>query len=294
MIDQLRAMAIFAAVAETGSFTAAGRKLRLTTSVVSHHISKLEKRLGVNLLYRSTRTLSLTDEGRKFLASAQQMVEAAEFGLNQIAERSDEPVGALAVSMPAFVMNSQYETAIWDFARIYSGVTITLHSNDRQVDLIDEGYDLAIRLGEMASSSLRTRRLGEFARKLVCAPSYLSANGPVETLNDLRNCISVDMEMLPNTVILEKGGEQAEVQFQPGRIRVNSVTAANSAVVAGLGVQRLPATEVEQDLLDGRLVELLPEWSLPVLGVYAVWPETGRGNLTRRMADYLAISIRKD
>lgn len=287
MIDELRAMAIFAAVAETGSFTAAGRKLRLTTSVVSHHVSKLENRLAINLLYRSTRSLSLTDEGRKLLISAQQMVEAAESGLNQIAEQSEEPSGNLTITMPAFVMNSHYETAIWNFARIYSGINIILRSNDRQVDLIDEGYDMAIRLGEMTNSSLRTRRLGGFARKLVCAPSYLSMHGPIETLDDLRKCIAVEMEMLPNSVILDKNGRHTEIQFQPGRVRVNSVTAAHSAVVSGLGIQRLPATEVEQDLRDGKLVELLPEWSLPDLGVYAVWPETGRGNLTRRMVDHL-------
>lgn len=288
MIDDLRSLAIFATVAEMGSFTAAARRLRLTTSVVSHHVSKLEQRLDVALLYRSTRSLSLTSEGRKLLPAAQDMVRAAEQGLEQIDEGGDHAAGELTLTMPAFMMSSLYEAAIWSFARAHPHVAINLHNSDRQVDLIREGYDLAIRLGELQDSTLQMRKLGSFKRKLVCAPSYLLAHGPVDTIEALRKCHFVEMDMVPDGLILEQAGERMEIHTSASRIRVNSIIAAHSVVLCGLAVQRLPLTQIEDDLKSGALVELLPEWSLPQLGVYAVWPETGSGNLVRKLIEHLA------
>ena len=288
MIDVLRPMAIFAAVAEAGSFTAAAKKLRLTTSVVSHHVSKLEERLDVALLYRSTRSLSLTDEGRKLLRAAQAMMLAAEGGLEQVSEGGGELAGMLRLTMPAFMFNSVHEKAIWNFAAMHPNVVIDLHSSDRQVDLIGGGFDVAIRLSETASSALRMRRLGSFERKLVCAPSYLELHGPIRSIDDLKKCNFVEIDMLPGALVLERDGQTVEVSPQAGRIRVNSIVAAHAAVLNGLAIQRLPASHVESDLRLGRLVEPLPDWSPPKLAIYAVWPETRGGNLSRRFVEFLA------
>lgn len=289
MIDELRAMAIFATVVECGSFSAAGRRLNLATSVVSHHVSRLEQRLGVALLYRSTRALSLTDDGRRLLECAQEMIAAAENGLNRMADASEEPAGVLRLTMPAFVMNSPQEAAAWQFAARHPRVTLLLHSTDRQVDLVGEGFDLAIRLGNMKPSALMARKIGSFERRLVAAPGYLNQIGAVDAVADLQRCDFVRMALLPETITLIRGLETVAFTPERSRVQVNSVGAARSAVIAGLGVQRLPVSEIAADLQAGRLVQLLPEWRLPDLGIYAVWPETGkRSALTRRLVDHLA------
>lgn len=289
MIDDLRAMAVFATVAEAGSFSAAGRQLRLATSGISQHVTKLEERLGVTLFYRSTRSLSLTNDGKRLLEHVQRMMSAAEDGLNSIADISSEPAGALTVTLPAFMANSQYELAIWDFMRRHKAIAITIKHLDRNFDLVAEGIDLALRMGEMLDSTLRSRRLGSFSRKLVCAPSYLTIAGPLETPDDLRKCDFVSMQGLVDQISLINGEQEETIPTNRGRVLVDSFVALRSALRAGLGIQRLPATVAEGDLRSGALVELLPHWSIPDLGTYAVWPDTSRrSSLTRLLVDHLA------
>lgn len=283
MIDDLRAIAIFAKVADEGSFSAAGRALRLSNSVVSHHVKALENRHGVSLFRRSTRALSLTHEGQKLLDSARRMVGAAEEGLNAIANISAEPAGALRMTMPAFLANSAQETAIWQFARRYPNVTVNVHSSDTSLNLIAEGFDLAIRLGKMADSSLKGRQVGTFERCLVAAPTYLRTIETPKHPEDLVRCDFVLLDMLPNKFIVQRGHEEIVVHPEHSRVLVNSVAAARSAVVAGLGMQRLPLSEVQKDLESGRLEIVLPEWSLPTLNIYAVWPEASQQSALVRL-----------
>lgn len=288
MIDDLRALAIFAKVADAGSFSAAGRALRLSTSVVSHHVKTLETRHGVSLLRRSTRALSLTSEGQKLLQAARRMVEAAEEGLDAIADLSTDPAGTLRLTVPAFLKNSPQESAIWRFADRYPNVAVTLYSSDEQINLVAEGFDMAIRLGTMADSTLRSRTIGTFERRLVAAPSYLEAIEPPLVPDDLNRCDFVSLDMVPDKFVLQQGKREATVQPERSRIVVNSVSGARSAILAGLGMQKLPLSEVASDLAAGRLVQVLPEWSLPTLNIYAVWPASNhRGSLVRLLLDYL-------
>lgn len=288
MIDNLRAMAIFATVAETGSFSAAGRRLRLATSGISQHVTKLEDRLGVTLFYRSTRSLSLTNDGKRLLEHAQRMMAAAEDGLNNITDLSNEPAGALTVTLPAFMADSIYEHAIWGFMRRHHAVAITIRYLDRRLDLIEEGIDLALRLGDLPDSALRSRILGSFRRKLVCAPSYLVRVNKIKTPTDLKACDFVMMDGLGDRVSLLKDGQEAIIHTNRGRIFVDTFAGLRSALRAGLGVQRIPALIAQDDLKSGVLVELLTNWSLPELGIYAVWPDTSRRNsLTRLLIDHI-------
>ncbi|MGR3659779.1 MAG: LysR family transcriptional regulator [Paracoccaceae bacterium] len=292
MIDDLRAMAIFATVAETGSFSAAGRQLRLATSGISQHVSKLEDRLGVTLLYRSTRSLSLTDEGKRFLEHAQKMMAAAEDGLNSIVDISNEPTGALTVTLPAFMAGSNYEHAIWDFFRRHQAIAITIKYQDRTLDLVAEGIDLALRMGALTDSTLRSRRVGSFGRKLVCAPSYLARIGKIRTPDDLKTCDFIAMESLIDQLSLHKGGQETIVRPTQGRVHVDSFAALHSALRAGLGVQKVPTSIAQDDLKSGVLVELLPNWSLPDLGSYVVWPDSSRrSSLTRLLIDHIVLSV---
>ncbi len=288
MIDDLRAMAIFATVAETGSFSAAGRQLRLATSGISQHVTKLEDRLGVTLLYRSTRSLSLTNDGKRLLDHAQRMIAAAEDGLNSIADISNEPAGALTITIPAFMAGSSYEQAIWGFVREHQAVAITIRYLDRNFDLVVEGIDLALRMGELPDSALRSRRLGCFGRKLVCAPSYLKSLPRMKTPDDLIRADFVAMEGLADQVVLLKGKEEKVLHTTRGRVLVDSFAALRSALCAGLGIQRLPASVADPDLRSGALVEMLPDWSIPDLGTYGVWPDTSRrSSLTRLLIDHI-------
>lgn len=288
MINDLRALAIFAKVAEAGSFSAAGRALRLSTSVVSHHVKALETRHGVTLFHRSTRSLSLTFDGKRLLVSARRMVEAAEEGLDAIADISTEPAGALRLTAPAFLTHSSQEEAIWRFARRYPHIAVTLHRSDEQINLVAEGYDMAIRLGAMSESALRSRKIGTFERYLVAAPSYLETIEKPVVPQDLARCDFVLLDMLPDKFVLARGQEEIAVHPEQSRVLVNSISGARSAVLAGLGLQKLPLSEIGEDLAAGRLVRVLPEWSLPTLNIYAVWPASSRrSSLVRLLLEFI-------
>ncbi|MEM1428353.1 MAG: LysR family transcriptional regulator [Pseudomonadota bacterium] len=288
MIEDFRSLAVFHVVAEIGSFSGAARQLKLSTSVVSHHISKLEAKLGVSLFFRSTRSLSLTPEGQLIRDAARRMVHAGGEAIDALTEHSDQPVGALRVTMPAFGGNSPVYQRVWDFARDHPMVAITLNGSDKAVDLVKEGFDLAIRLGTLSDSSLMSRKIGTFDRVLAASPAYLARRGTVQTLDDLKTCEFVAYAMLPGSFDLVRRSERVRFAPENFRLEVDSIAAGKSAVLAGLGVLHLPVSEIEADLADGTLVEVLPAWRLPLLGIYAVWPDIGpQKKLTRLLIDYL-------
>ena len=288
MIEDFRGLAVFVAVADAGSLTAAGRRLRLSTSVVSHHLSRLEEKLGVTLFFRSTRSMSLTPEGRAALDPARRMVAAGEEALGLIGAGSDEPVGALRITMPAWGEQLRLRQALWEFAKQHPLVKITLQSSDAPADLVKEGFDLAIRLGTLADSSLKSRRLGHFETVLVAAPEYLAAQPAIRSLEDLAVCDFIGVSMLPGTMTLQRGGRAIAVDPERIRLEVDTIASARSAVLAGLGIRHLPLGEVADDIVAGRLVRVLPDWAMPELGVFAVWPDSGpQKALTRRLIDFL-------
>lgn len=289
MSDDYRGLAVFVAVSDAGSFSAAGRRLKLSTSVVSHHVSKLEAKLGVPLFFRSTRSLSLTGEGRQIIDAARRMVSAGEEALDALADHGDQPVGALRITLPAFGTGSSVHQAIWNFAKAHPMVALTIRSSDRAIDLVREGYDLAVRLGALNDSTLKSRRIGSFHRKLVAARSYVQGRAPIQDLSDLIACEFVSLAMLPDTLTLNRDDEEIAITLHNSRLEVDSVMAGKAAVLAGLGVMNLPLNEIENELLSGELVEVVPEWKLASLGVYAVWPDSGpQKKLTRRLIDFLA------
>ena len=288
MIDQLRSIAIFAKVAEEGSFSGAARDLRISTSVVSQHVSKLERDLGVTLLYRTTRAISLTHEGQTLLLSAKEMIDSVQRGLNDIRFSKAEPAGSLKVTMPGFVRRSKFESALWSFARKYRSVAITLSSGDKPLDLIREGYDLALRLGEMRDSTLRSKKIGEFERKLVASPSYLAKVGTPTGVRDLQQFDFISMKNLPEKIELWKDEKKEVLKDLNSRIFVDSVANARSAVIGGMGIQRLPVSEIANDLREGTLVEVLPDWSLKALPIYVVWPGNSvKSDLRQLLIDWI-------
>lgn len=288
MIEDYRSLAIFVAVAGTGSLSAAGRRLKLSTSVVSHHLSRLENKLGVTLFFRSTRSMSLTPEGRAALEPARRMVAAGAEALDVLGAGSTEPVGALRITMPAWGERLRLRQALWDFARLHPMVAISLHSSDALIDLVKDGFDLAIRLGTLADSSLKSRRIADFERVLVASPQYLATRQDIQTPDDLASCDFIAIPMLSDTITLQCDGRSVSIRPENVRIEVDTIGSAKSAILAGLGLRHLPLGEVEIEIASGRLVRILPQWSLPHLGVYAIWPDVGHQKiLTRRLIEFL-------
>jgi DNA-binding transcriptional LysR family regulator len=295
MIDELRALAVFAKTVECGSFRAAAKALNLSPSVVSHHVSALEQRLAVALLYRSTRHLSLTSEGELLHASARAMLAAAEQGLDGISGRSRQPFGQLRLTLPAFFSRSDLVARIAAFAREFPRVTLRVDFSDQPRDLIREGIDLAIRVGDLKDSGLKSTRLFDLKRTLVASPDVVAAHRKPKHPGDLGEWDWIGLSMRADAKrFADRKGQPAEVEFTP-RVVVDSVDAACQFAVAGLGLASPPAFLAQPEIAAGRLVEVLPAWQVTSLGVYALWPANASGDsLTRRFVAFLAASAARD
>ena len=280
MTDDYRALAIFVCVADNDGFTGAGKRLGLSPSVVSHHINRLEEALGTALFYRSTRSMSLTPAGARMLEPARRMIAARNEAIDALSNQNAEPIGSLKVSITAFGYETSLHQRILAFARDNRRVKFELHYTDSMVDIIAEGFDVAVRLGKLADSDLKSRKIGDFHRILVASPHYLKSLPPIKTPEDLKHCEFLSFAMIPDGFKLSKGRKTIEVAPGSTRVQLDTIAAVIAAVKAGVGIQRLPASEIEDDLVSGALVRLLPDWSLPVQGVYAVWPNA---NPQRRM-----------
>ena len=288
MLNDYRALAIFLAVAESGSFTKAGKALKLSTSVVSHNISKLEEETGASLFFRSPRAVTITAAGLSVLATAQEMVEAGNRAIDILTDQSEQLAGSLRVTFPAFGNQTQLHKLIWEFCKQHPAVDVTLSSTDRQEDIVDEGIDVAIRHGELTNSSLKCRRVADFSRTLVASPDYIEKVGSVRSISDLKKCDFVSISIISKFITLNNGQDQAIFEPENSRIVVDSITTAKCAILEGLGVQHLPSSEVEKELQSGELIHILPDWAPPILGIYAVWSETGHSKrITRTFIDYL-------
>ena len=288
MIDDLRAMAIFAKTVETGSFRAAADEFKLSPSVVSHHVSQLEDRLGVALLYRSTRRLSLTHDGERLLEAAKAILAAAEDGLNAIARRSAEPAGRLSITAPAFLSRGTLIEDIATFAHAFPKVALSINFSDVKQDLIRDGIDLAIRIGALQDSSLKCKKLFDVKRKLLASPEFVAGKKKPRRPEDLLEWDWIGVKMRPdNKILTHKKGEACKVDFTP-RISVDSIDALCQLAIAGLGLATPPLFLVEQEIRAGRLIEPLPAWNVEALGVYAVWPPNApREGLTFRFIRFL-------
>lgn len=283
-------MAVFAKVAELSSFRGAARALSLSPSVVSHHVAELEAHLSLPLLYRSTRGLSLTSEGEKFLVAAQEMVAAAERGLDGASGRSVTPSGTLRLTAPAFLAETALTRDLADFAIAHPRVRLAVSFTDAPRDLLRDRLDLALRAGSLADSTHLSRRLADLRRVLVVAPRYLRTMKRPRAPRDLAGWAFIQLSSRPPTLTMTGRGKKGSesVDLEPS-ISVDSAAAIRELVVAGAGLATLPEVMVRADLARGRLVEVLPGWSVAMLGIYAVWPYNAqRAGLTARFVEFMA------
>ncbi len=293
MIDELRAMAVFAKTVEMKSFRAAARELGLSPSVVSHHISQLEKRLNVALLYRSTRRISLTDQGRQLYSAAQAMLSAVENGLQQLSIAQGVVAGSLKLTLPNILSRHPLTDQLAAFAQAHPRVFLNISYSDHPMDLIHQGIDLAVRVGPLPDSGLKSRKLFDMQRKLVATADYLHTRQQSEAKRpdrpeDLAGWDWIGLTQRSNTKEFwhaHKG--KVTIDFEP-RISTDSVEAVYRLCCAGLGLGTPPGFMVEEALQRGLLQELIPAWAPTSLPVFAVWPgNIAPNNLTQSLVNFL-------
>ncbi|MEM9574383.1 MAG: LysR family transcriptional regulator [Pseudomonadota bacterium] len=289
MIDFLRHMAVFARVVDEGSFRGAARDLNMAPSRVSEIVSDLETRLAVTLLYRSTRKIALTSEGRMLYARVVEMLRNAELGLNELNALTLEPAGALKISMPAFMSTSPLSRAIGEFVSEHPRVTLSINYTDRPVRLVEDGFDMNIRVGWLADSALMSRKLGEEGRMLVAGKEYAAAKPKPRRPSDLEGWDWIRYAQRADTIeFTSANGTKASVKGH-SQVRVDSIEAMYEFTVQNLGATVLPYHLGKRGVGNGDFVELLPKWKLRPLGFYAVWADKSRReSLTLHLVRHLA------
>ena len=284
-------MEAFVAVVETGSFTSAADRLGLTKSVVSRKVSALEERLGVQLMRRTTRQQNLTDTGQSFYEHSARILADLDEAESAVLQEHGELRGTLRVALPLSFGVRHMCRPIAEFCRRHPRVTFDLDLNDRRVDLVEEGADLAVRIGRLADSSLIARRLFE-ARTVVCgAPGYFEQHGKPGVPEDLRRHRCLVYANLPEPrrwVCHGPEGNRIEVDVEPA-MSVSSGDFLSAAAAQGLGIVMQPTFIAGEAIRRGELVPVLTDYAWPVTPAYAVYPPTRHLSYrVREFIDHLA------
>jgi len=289
ILDELRAMAIFATVVRCGTFAAAARELGLTRAVVSHHIRALEARLGVPLAQRSTRSFSLTPAGEAFRVHCERLVDEATDGLRGMELLRAEPRGEVRLACSHHFGNKRILPALLAFRRRYPGVRLHVSMSDAIVDLVREGFELAVRAGPLRDSSLQARRLVHEPTMLCASPSYLRRHPAPTTIAELEPHRWVIYPPSLRTLKLRSAGTTVEVEVR-GDVVTNSAATRLAFVLAGEGLARLPAYDAATLFASGELVRVLPEVETDPLDIYLV--HTKRlGPSARLLRDFLLAEV---
>ncbi|NTG51648.1 LysR family transcriptional regulator [Agrobacterium rhizogenes] len=291
-MDDLNELVMFASVARHGGFSAAALALGIPKSRVSRRIADLETRLGVRLLQRSTRVVQLTDTGREFLVHCDDMIGAAKLAF-EVAERSGEaPAGRLRVSCPVGVAHIFIAPVLWKFMRAHPAVRLDLDLTNRKVDLIAEGYDVALRVrSTVDDSQLMIRRLGTSEQWLLANPSFVAENGPLSLPENLQKQPGLGPAGVRGERnlwhLLTPEGERVGIEYTPV-LATDDVYMLAQAALSGLGIAQLPRNLCGGAVADGRLVRLLPDHSLPAHQLHAIFPSRrGLVPAVRAFLDFL-------
>jgi DNA-binding transcriptional LysR family regulator len=269
----LNEMVVFARVVQAGSFKMAAAQLRMPNSTVSRKVSQLEERLQSRLLQRTTRKLSLTDVGRIYYDYCSRIVGEIEDAERAVSSLQDTPRGLLRVTAPVNV--AFLGPIVSDYLKRYPEVRLDLLCTARAVDLVEEGFDLGIRAGTLADSTLIARSLGVASWLLVATPAYLKRRGRPRTPDDLQkhDCLLFGADMDRASVRLENAGGAMQVALS-ARLMVGDFDVLYAVAVAGRGIALLPAARCVEDLRTRRLTRVLADWKSPSTPVQVVYPST--------------------
>ncbi len=292
-MDRLDGIAAFCQVVETGSFTAAARQLRLSKSAVSAQVQRLEERLGLQLLHRTTRRLSVTEAGAKYHQFCIRILADAEAAEQVAVALHREPRGTLRISAPDAFGWMHVAPAIPAFLRRYPEIAIDLTLEERHVNLVDERLDLAIRIGALPDSALIVRKLAVSRTVLCAAPDYLAQRGAPASPVDLKAHACLCFPPLWRDGRWHLKGKHGEVHVPvAGSIATNSAEVLRAAAVGGAGIAILPTWAIADELRDGALVCVLPGWLPSASVIHAVYPGNRRMSAkVRSFVDHLARHI---
>jgi len=265
---------IFVAVVECGSFSLAAEKLGVTKSAVSKRVTQLEDELGIRLLNRTTRKLSLTEAGKRYYDHVSQALALAQQGMDAVTELQGEPKGKLKITAPMSFGVLYIAPIIAEFLEQFPKVTIDLQLEDQMVDLIEGEFDLAIRIGNLPISNLVAKRLVNCKSVLCASPEYIKRNGSPQKPSDLigHNCLVYSYFRGGSEWTFEQQHNEFKV-IPKGNFIVNNSEAIRRALIEGLGVGQLPTFLVSKDILSGKLLPIMRPYSLPEHAIYAVFPE---------------------
>lgn len=296
-MDPLDGVAAFARVVEAGSFSAAARRLRISKSATSAHVQRLEERLGVRLLHRTTRKISLTEAGAAYYRHCARIVAEAESAEQAARALQREPRGMLSISAPDTFGPMHVAPAIPEFLARFPGLAIDISLSPRHVDLVQEGLDLAIRIGTLKDSPLVVRRLAPSRFVLCAAPAYLKKRGVPRALDDLSGHACFGVSLMPRGdewhLASAKDGHKGEHRIAAGGVlRSNSADILRAAALSGLGIALLPSWVVGDDLRSGALTRILPGCEPQPSAVYAAYPSNRLMSAkVRAFVDHLARRI---
>lgn len=289
-MDRISAMMTFVKVVEAGSLSAAARELNLSRASVSRMIDSLEEHLRIRLLVRTTRHLAPTDDGRTYYEQAKRILAAVDEAEDALSARRAAPSGRLTLASPVYFGRLYVAPLLPDFLARYPEVTIDLLLVDRVVNQVEEGVDIAIRMGPLEDSSLIIRNIGQ-ARRIVCAaPAYLQRRGEPKEPQDLEHHDCLVNTWADGTGLWHFHSAQGELHIPvKGRLCTNSFDSTLLAALAGVGVVTAPFWAVHEHLVAGRLVQVLEEFEMPDRPIYAVFPHLRLlSTKVRVFLDYLA------
>jgi DNA-binding transcriptional LysR family regulator len=273
-MDRFADIEALVAVIESGTFSAAGERLGVAKSVISRRVSQLEQRLGSRLLHRTTRRLSLTEAGRNFYQRAVQILADLDDAEQGVSSASTELRGTLKLAAPLSFGLAHLSSALTDFLDQHPAIEVNLDLNDRHVNLVEEGFDLAVRIGQLEDSTLVARRLGT-SRMVTCASrAYLERHGEPLHPNDLQRHTGLQYSNISykqHWQFVARDGETLQAQPQI-RIRANNGEALACAAVAGMGITTGPTFILGRYLKEGKLQRILIDYRRPSLGIFAVTP----------------------
>lgn len=277
-MDRFDAMQAFAAVADLGSFAEAARRLRLSPAAVTRAVAQVERRLGQTLLHRTTRSVKLTERGAAYLQDCRQILAEVAAAERRAASEGAAPRGTLAVAAPLMFGRLHVLPVIARLLREHPALAVRLTLADRMIRLVEEGFDVAVRIGELADSALVALKVGEVRRVLAASPAYLAAHGTPASPDELRGHDLISFEG-PDAVNEWQFGEaeQAKVRIEP-RLAVNSADAAIAAAEDGLGITRTLLYQVDAAVRAGRLRLLLEAFGPPARPVQIVHPARRLGS----------------
>lgn len=290
MEDDLNQLRVFVEVARQGGVSAAARVLDMPTSTVSRWVQQLEKRLGVRLLQRTTRSIQLTEIGEGYYQRAVRAMTSLEEAQAWARSRAEVPSGTLRVTTFQLFAETLLGPVLLTYLEHNPGMSVQVITNERNVDLIDERIDVAIRVGSLSDSSLVMRRLAQMDGWMVASPAYLARHGTPTHPRELAHHSSLIYRHDQEPITLPFSSDQEHLSVTlTGRCIANSIALVRQLTIGGQGIGFLPPMLAHDDLAAGRLVRLMPNWSTTSLSIYAVYPS--RKHLAQKVRIFVDILI---